>query len=139
MAQDNCIFCKIISGEVPSFKLLETDLHVVFLDIYPLAEGHALIVPKYHAEKLHQVPDEYLTDVLSIAKKVAVAIGCADYNILQNNGARAHQAALHVKHVHFHVIPKPDNDEEGLLLSGTQKKATPDQLGKLQADIKSKL
>ncbi|KAG2130763.1 HIT-like domain-containing protein [Suillus bovinus] len=108
-----CIFCKIIKGEIPSFKLIETETSYSFLDIVPLSRGHALIIPKDHAAKLHELPDEYLADVMPIAKKIATAQGPENYyNILQNNSRITHQV---VDHVHFHIIPKPDaSDEEGL-------------------------
>ncbi|OBZ75062.1 Hit family protein 1 [Grifola frondosa] len=111
---DDCIFCKIINGEIPSFKILETELNYVFLDIGPTAEGHTLIIPKYHSNRMDEVPDKYLAEILPLAKKIAKAIGCVDYNILQNNGKIAFQ---HVFHVHFHVIPKR-NEEEGLGIGG---------------------
>jgi len=106
---DECLFCKIIQGEIPSHKILETDLNYILLDISPLVEGHTLIVPKYHSSKMDEVPDEYLAEILPLAKKIALATGIPDYNILQNNGKIAFQ---HVFHVHFHVIPR--TEEEGL-------------------------
>jgi len=108
---ENCIFCKIIKGEIPSFKVVETELSFAFLDISPLAEGHTLIIPKYHSEKLHEVPDQYLADILTLAKKIALSTGLADYNILQSNGTIAFQ---HIPHVHLHLIPKP-NLEDGIV------------------------
>ncbi|EIN06877.1 hit family protein 1 [Punctularia strigosozonata HHB-11173 SS5] len=104
-ARHSCLFCRIIQGTLPCAKLLETDKTLVFLDIGPVSEGHALIIPKFHGQKMHDVPDDYLQEILPIAKKVALAIGADDYNILQNNGRLAFQ---HVMHVHFHVIPKYD-------------------------------
>ncbi|KAG6902413.1 Adenosine 5'-monophosphoramidase [Termitomyces sp. Mi166 len=131
----SCIFCKIIKGEIPSFKLVETELSFAFLDIGPLSKGHALIIPKYHAAKLHELPDEHLTDILPIAKKIALAQGVADYNILQNNGRLAHQE---VDHVHFHVIPKPD-DKQGLIVGWPAKQADKEELKKLTEELVSKL
>ncbi|KAH9919287.1 HIT-like protein [Fomitopsis serialis] len=133
----SCIFCKIVKGEIPSFKLIETESAFSFLDINPLAKGHALVIPKYHAEKLHDVPDEHLKDLMVIAKKIAVAQGFVDYNILQNNGRIAHQE---VDHVHFHVIPKPSaTDTEGLVIGWPQQKLSMDELSKLHEEIKGKL
>jgi diadenosine tetraphosphate (Ap4A) HIT family hydrolase len=77
-------------------KLIETEHTFAFMDIGPIAPKHSLIVPKYHAAKLHELPDEHLTELLPIAKKVALATGAQDYNILQNNGRAAHQAVDHV-------------------------------------------
>lgn len=107
----NCIFCKIIEGSIPCHKVYESDLSLAFLDIAPVSEGHTQVIPKYHAVTLHDLPDEYLRDILPIAKKVALATGVKDFNILQNNGKIAFQ---HVDHVHFHVVPKP-NKEEGII------------------------
>ncbi|TFK23622.1 HIT-like protein [Coprinopsis marcescibilis] len=133
----SCIFCKIIKGEIPSYKLIETEFSFSFLDIGPLSKGHALIIPKYHAEKLHELPDEHLTDVLPIAKKIAAAQGVPDYNILQNNGRIAHQE---VPHVHFHVIPKPStSDDEGLVIGWPVKKFEKDEMEKIYDAIKQKL
>lgn len=132
-----CIFCKIIKGEIPSYKLVETDLLYSFLDIGPLSRGHALIIPKYHAEKLHEVPDEYLSATLPIAKKLALAIGAEDYNILQNNGKLAHQE---VNHVHFHIIPKPSaSDDEGLVIGWPTHKVPQEDLKKLHEELLNKL
>lgn len=77
-------------------KLHETEHTFAFMDIGPVAPYHSLVIPKYHAVKLHDMPDEYLTEILPIAKKIAKATGATDYNILQNNGRSAHQAVDHV-------------------------------------------
>ncbi|KAG7444181.1 HIT-like protein [Guyanagaster necrorhizus] len=133
----SCIFCKIIKGEIPSLKLLETDLSYAFLDIGPLSKGHALVIPKYHAEKLHQLPDEHLTDILPIAKRIAIAQGVENYNILQNNGRIAHQV---VDHVHFHVIPKPSNtDKEGLVIGWPTQQIEKSELTKIFEELKEKI
>ncbi|KAF8601340.1 HIT-like protein [Ceratobasidium sp. AG-I] len=133
----SCLFCKIIKGEIPSMKLLETSLSYSFLDIGPLSKGHCLVIPKYHGEKLHDIPDEYLADALPIAKKLAIATGATDYNILQNNGTIAHQV---VPHVHFHVIPKPSaTDTEGLVIGWPTQKLEKEELQKVFEEIKSKL
>ncbi|KAF8601335.1 HIT-like protein [Ceratobasidium sp. AG-I] len=133
----SCLFCKIIKGEIPSMKLLETSLSYSFLDIGPLSKGHCLVIPKYHGEKLHVIPDEYLADALPIAKKLAIATGATDYNILQNNGKIAHQV---VPHVHFHVIPKPSaTDTEGLVIGWPTQKLEKEELQKVFEEIKSKL
>ncbi|KDQ49218.1 hypothetical protein JAAARDRAFT_165714 [Jaapia argillacea MUCL 33604] len=133
----SCLFCKIIKGEIPSFKLVETELSYSFLDIGALSRGHSLVIPKYHAEKLHEVPDEYLTDSMIVAKKIAVAVGCENYNILQNNGKIAHQI---VPHVHFHMIPKPsESDSEGLVIGWPTQQISKEELAKLYEELKGKL
>ncbi|PFH63303.1 hypothetical protein XA68_14955 [Ophiocordyceps unilateralis] len=130
-----CIFCRIIKGEIPCMKLFESEKLLAFLDIGPLSKGHALVIPKYHGPKLADIPDEHLTEVLPVIKKLVKATGASDYNILQNNGALAHQQ---VDHVHFHMIPKP-NKEEGLGISWPTTTADMDKLKALCEDIKSKM
>ncbi|KAJ3525137.1 hypothetical protein NM688_g8451 [Phlebia brevispora] len=132
-----CIFCKIIKGDIPSYKLIETDQLFSFLDIGPLSRGHALVIPKYHAEKMHELPDEYLSATLPVAKKIALALGCENYNILQNNGKIAHQE---VNHVHFHIIPKPsESDTEGLVVGWPTHPTDHDDLKKLHDELLKKL
>jgi diadenosine tetraphosphate (Ap4A) HIT family hydrolase len=130
------------------------------LDIGPLSKGHSLIIPKCmyapflqlhpvlyggthdrygidHSEKLDGVPDEYLADTLPLAKKIAIALGAENYNVLQNNGAIAHQV---VKHVHFHVIPKPSaSDDDGLVIGWPAKDANKDELKAFWEQLKGKL
>ncbi|KAF5314853.1 hypothetical protein D9619_007264 [Psilocybe cf. subviscida] len=130
-----CLFCKIIKGDIPSFKVFETELSFAFLDIGPLSKGHALVIPKYHAEKMHELPDEHLSDVLPIAKKIAIAQGVPDYNILQNNGRLAHQEVFHV---HFHVIPKP-NAEEGLSVGWPAQSLPKEEMQKIFDEIREKI
>ncbi|ORY77265.1 putative histidine triad protein Hnt1 [Leucosporidium creatinivorum] len=133
----SCVFCKIIKGDIPSFKLVETDKTFAFFDIGPVSKGHALVIPKYHGAKLHDLPDEHLTELLPVVKKIAVAVGAEDYNVLQNNGRIAHQQ---VDHVHFHMIPKPRaSDEEGLVVGWPTKPADMDELKKFAEEIREKL
>ncbi|WVQ85733.1 hypothetical protein IAT38_007900 [Cryptococcus sp. DSM 104549] len=135
----SCIFCKIIKGEIPSMKLLETDTVFAFMDIGPIAKGHCLVIPKHHAEKLTDLPDDQMADILPTCRKLAVATGAENFNILQNNGRPAHQI---VDHVHFHVIPKPADagDKEGLVVGWpTQKDLSKDEISKIFEQMKSKL
>ncbi|KAL6816049.1 HIT family protein 1 [Trichoderma sp. SZMC 28013] len=131
----SCIFCRIIKGEIPALKLFESEKTLAFLDIGPLSKGHALVIPKYHGAKLADIPDDQLSEILPTLKKLVTATGATDYNILQNNGAIAHQQ---VNHVHFHMIPKP-TETEGL---GITWDSTPGDMDKLKAlceDIKAKI
>ncbi|PFH47129.1 hypothetical protein AMATHDRAFT_77352 [Amanita thiersii Skay4041] len=136
---EKCIFCLIIKGKIPSFKVLETNYSLAFLDISPVSDGHTQIIPKYHARTIADLPDEYLRDVGPMMKKVAMATGVENYNILQNNGRLAFQ---HVDHVHFHVIPKP-NEKEGLVLSleqnWPQKKVEKEELANICERLKAKI
>ncbi|WVQ71322.1 hypothetical protein IAR50_000850 [Cryptococcus sp. DSM 104548] len=134
----SCIFCKIVKGEIPSFKLIETETILAFMDIGPIAKGHCLVVPKYHAAKLADLPDDQMSEILPALKKLAIATGAENYNILQNNGKPAHQE---VDHVHFHVIPKPADagDKEGLVVGWPAQKTPMDDIKKTFEEIKSKL
>ncbi len=101
------IFGKIIRGEIPCHRVYEDDQVLAFLDVNPLSPGHTLVIPKEAAPTLDKLSDESaaaLGRVLPrIARAVMAATGASDYNVLQNNGAAAHQAVFHV---HFHIIPK---------------------------------
>ncbi|KAF8475935.1 HIT-like domain-containing protein [Kalaharituber pfeilii] len=131
----SCIFCKIVKGDIPAFKLFESEKVLAFLDIQPLSRGHALVIPKFHGAKLHEIPDDQLAELLPVAKKLAVATGAVDYNILQNNGRAAHQF---VDHVHLHMIPKP-NSQEGLGISWPAQEIETDKLKTLLEELKSKI
>ncbi len=107
-----CVFCKIVAGEIPCLALVNDDAALAFLDISPLAEGHVLLIPKAHYRTLEEMPAELAARVLgrlpALAKAVRSATGAEGYNVLQNNGRVAHQF---VPHVHFHVIPRSSGDE----------------------------
>ncbi|MCA9706426.1 MAG: HIT family protein [Myxococcales bacterium] len=107
------IFDKILDGAIPCHKVYEDDHVLAFLDIAPLSEGHTLVIPKERKAYLHELSDEQaaaLGRVLPrLARAVMNATGATAYNILQNNGAAAHQAVFHV---HFHIIPR--HGERGL-------------------------
>lgn len=111
MSGDNCIFCKMVAGEIPVTKIYEDDAVLSFLDIGPLSDGHTLVIPKQHFEKLHECPVDVLSRVGSqlgkIAKAVATAMGSDGYNVLCNTGRAAGQL---VGHVHFHIIPRNTGD-----------------------------
>jgi len=130
-----CIFCKIVKGDIPSFKLFESDKILAFLDIQPLSRGHALVIPKHHGTKLTDIPDDALTEILPVVKRLAAASGAENYNVLQNNGRLAHQE---VDHVHFHMIPKP-NATEGLGIGWPAGATDMDALKQLHAALKAKM
>ncbi|KAJ4164080.1 hypothetical protein LMH87_005766 [Akanthomyces muscarius] len=130
-----CLFCRIVKGEIPCMKLFESEKTLAFLDIGPLSKGHALVIPKFHGAKLADIPDDQLTEILPTLKKLVSATGATDYNILQNNGTIAHQQ---VHHVHFHMIPKP-NETEGLGINWPATTGDMDKLKALCEDIKSKM
>ena len=105
--KNDCIFCAIAAGEIPSFKVYEDELVLAYLDINPFSAGHTLVIPKAHTEGLLDTPDETLAAIIARVKKVAAhikaALPCEGFNILQNNGEAAGQT---VKHVHFHIVPR---------------------------------
>jgi histidine triad (HIT) family protein len=105
------IFSKIIRGEIPCHKVYEDDKVFAFLDIGPLSHGHTLVIPKEPAPTLDKLSDESAAAIGRVLPRLCRAVmkatGTSDYNILQNNGAPAHQAVMHV---HFHIIPKPSGD-----------------------------
>ncbi|HMB55476.1 MAG TPA: HIT family protein [Thermoanaerobaculia bacterium] len=107
MNQSETIFDKILAGEIPCYRLYEDDHVLAFLDVGPLSDGHTLVIPKERAAYLHELSDDAaaaLGRVLPrLCRAVMAATGAGAYNVLQNNGASAHQAVFHV---HFHVIPK---------------------------------
>lgn len=108
---NNCIFCKLIAGEIPSIKLMETDQVLAFMDIGPLVKGHALVIPKQHMEQLADAPQTVLHEIMDAVQQVARAMARAlktdGINIHQANGAAAGQV---VPHLHFHVIPRFEHD-----------------------------
>jgi len=108
---NECVFCKIVSGELPSTKIYEDATVLVFMDINPLEEGHALVIPKEHLDPITNVPDNILKEIIVVAKKIAAAqltgLNAVGVNITQANGSGAGQE---VPHVHFHVIPRYSSD-----------------------------
>ena len=115
MRNDNCIFCKIANGVIPSNTLYEDDLFKVILDLNPVTKGHALILPKNHFDDLLSIDEETGSKVLMVASKIATAmkktLKCDGVNILQNNGEAAGQTVFHL---HFHVIPRYVGDTVNL-------------------------
>ena len=111
MSSEDCIFCKIAKGLVPSKKIYEDKTVFAFLDIGPVSDGHTLVIPKEHFEKLHECSGEVLSElsrcVARIADAVVSATGAEAYNVLCNNGRAAGQL---VEHVHFHIIPRNSGD-----------------------------
>ncbi|MDH4121162.1 MAG: HIT family protein [Deltaproteobacteria bacterium] len=110
----SCIFCRIVAGEIPAEKVYEDDHTLALMDINPVADGHLLVIPKSHHETLAETPEKVLHQVISVVKKMALALpqaaGTEHMNILQNNGKMAFQS---VPHVHFHLIPRREGDGIG--------------------------
>ena len=109
---DNCIFCKIANGEIPSVTLYEDEEFRVILDVNPASKGHSLILPKSHAANLYELPRETAGKAMILAKKVAdglsEGLNCDGLNVLQNNGEPAGQTVFHF---HMHLIPRYQDDQ----------------------------
>ncbi len=112
----DCIFCKIIAGQVPSVKIFEDDRSLAFMDINPRSDGHCLIIPKIHAPTLFDIEEKDLLAVVSTAKKVAMAIKASlapdGMQVYQLNGKAAMQL---IDHFHIHLVPRWKNDRADLL------------------------
>ena len=104
------IFDKILDGDIPCHRVYEDEHVLAFLDVAPLSKGHTLVIPKERRAHLHELSDDASAAIGRVLPRVARAVmgatGASDYNVLQNNGAGAHQAVMHV---HFHIIPKWKN------------------------------
>lgn len=117
MRKENCIFCKIANGEIPSKTLYEDRNFRVILDLGPATKGHALILPKEHAENLYDLPKESASEVMVLAQKMAATfvekLHCDGLNLMQNNGEVAGQT---VRHFHLHLIPRYVDDGQSINL-----------------------
>lgn len=109
---DNCIFCKLANGQIPTNSYYEDEDFKVIMDASPAAKGHSIILPKTHAANLFELPDEYCEKIMKVAKKCATAVKetlhCDGVNILQNNGEAAGQTVFHL---HVHIIPRMKDDD----------------------------
>ena len=117
MKQDNCIFCKLANGDIPTNTIFEDEDFRVFLDAGPATKGHALVVPKDHFADIYEIEPETLGKAAKVAQKVIKSatkvLGCDGYNIVQNNGETAGQTVFHF---HMHLIPRyKDMDNSNLI------------------------
>ena len=138
MKKDDCIFCKIAAGEIPSSTVYEDENFRAILDLGQGEEGLALVIPKDHSENLLDVSPETAKKALSVISKTANAIkdamGCDGINVVQNNGEAAGQTVMHL---HFHIIPRYNNDNVNI---GWQPmKQSTDELAATAELIKAKL
>jgi len=111
MNADDCIFCRMVAGQIPVTKVYEDEIVLAFLDIGPISDGHTLVIPKQHFERLHDCPPDLLGEVASrlgrIAGAVVAAMNADGYNLLCNNGRAAGQL---IEHLHFHIVPRNVGD-----------------------------
>jgi len=135
----DCIFCKILAGEIPCSKVYEDTQFIAFLDIRPVHKGHVLIVPKKHFVNIFDTPDEEAEAIYKVARTIAKAVkdatGCDGINVVQNNNAAAGQEVFHS---HLHVIPRFENDK--LRFASIHKVYDSfDEMGEMAEKIKSVL
>jgi len=120
-SQSDCIFCKIVSGQIPALRVYEDDHCLAFLDIGPLAQGHTLVIPKEHFEELTDMPAEQVAAIARqlprLAKAVIEAVSAEGINVLVNQGKVAGQD---VPHVHWHIIPRVAEDGLGYRWNASQ-------------------
>ena len=125
--KENCIFCKIIKKEIPSYTVFEDGNVLAFLDTFPTNPGHTLIVPKYHAENIFEIEETTLAELSKqskiIAAKLKNNLKCDGINILQNNGTHAGQK---VHHYHMHIIPRFENDKVSIKFNAQHDMITPE-------------
>jgi len=134
---DDCIFCKIIKGEIPSIKLYEDEKTIAFLDIYPVAKGHTLIIPKNHSATLYDISIEDAeavgATVSRVAKTVKKVLKCDGVNVYQGNEKAAMQEIFHV---HFHVIPRFEDDGIVFMAQKSELKEDPEMTDALIQSLK---
>jgi len=137
MRDENCIFCKILAGEIPSTAVYEDDDFKAILDVNTAARGHVIILPKNHAANIYELPDEDASKIMVVAKKIATAIEkayrCDGVNILQNNGEAAGQTVFHL---HVHVIPRFKGDTVNI---GWKQGDMPEDLDAICKEIQAQL
>lgn len=138
MKDTNCIFCKIANGEIPSAAVYEDDDFRVILDLNPASKGHALILPKEHADDLFSLSEETAKKLLPLAKKLGAAmkeaLGCSGLNLVQNNGASAGQTVMHF---HLHLIPRYDGGDA--MVQWEPHASEPQELAEISEKIKGVL
>ena len=134
MKLDNCIFCKIINGDIPSRRIYEDENFVVMMDVSPASKGHSLLLPKEHYANMFEMPEELLAEVLKVAQKVAAkmmtALNADGINILQNNGEAAGQTVFHY---HMHLIPRYNGEEP--MLTWEPKSYSADEMDAIKSSI----
>lgn len=129
-----CIFCSIVKGDIPSYKIYEDDEFLAFLDISQAEIGHTLVVPKKHYDNFLEMDDETAKKMIVLVKKLAnkikIATNASGINILNNNGITAGQS---VNHVHYHIIPRYENDD--LVIKFTEHKLSEKEFNDLKDKI----
>lgn len=137
MRDANCIFCKIIAGEIPSNTIYEDDEFKVILDLAPAAKGHALILPKEHYADIYEIDEEVAGKAMKLAKKLAIhmteVLGCDGFNILQNNHEVAGQTVFHF---HMHLIPRYKEAKNNDILKWSEETFSSDEMAEIKEALK---
>lgn len=137
----DCIFCKIVKGEIPATKVFENEHVMAFLDISQVTKGHTLVIPKVHKENLYELTPEIAGQLFQVTPKLANAIKAAynpvGLNLLNNNGEKAGQSVFHF---HMHLIPRyGEGDGFGAIWKSHQSEYTSEELKSIADTISSKL
>lgn len=137
MKNDNCIFCKLANGEIPTNTIYEDEDFRVFLDNAPATKGHALVVPKNHFANIYEIDAETLASAVKVGQKVikhaTEVLGCEGYNLLQNNGEVAGQTIFHF---HMHLIPRYENMDNSQMLKCAAGTASDEELKALTESLR---
>lgn len=136
MKDENCIFCKLANGEIPTNKIYEDEDFTVILDASPATRGHALILPKEHFANLYEISDETAAKALPLAKKLIKhmkeVLNCDGFNVLQNNGETAGQTVFHF---HMHLIPRYAGKEQ--ILNWSHEAFTDEEMKEIAESLKA--
>ena len=138
MKDNNCIFCKLASGEIPTNTFYEDDTFRVILDAAPASKGHALILPKDHYANLYEIDEEVAAKAMKLAKKMAVhmtdVLKCDGFNLVQNNGETAGQTVFHF---HMHLIPRYKDMKNNDILSWNHEEFTEEEMKEICESLKT--
>ena len=137
MKDNNCIFCKLANGDIPTNAIYEDDDFKVILDASPASKGHALILPKEHYANIYEIDDEVLAKASKLAKKIIThekdVLKCDGYNVVQNNGEVAGQTVFHY---HMHLIPRYASDDNTNMIEWKHKEFTDDEMAQICKEMK---
>lgn len=135
----DCIFCKIVKGEIPCYKICETENVFAFLDAYPLTDGHVLVIPKKHYVNVFDIDEKVLEEIISVSKRIAEKMknefGADAVNLLNASGKEAGQSVFHF---HMHVVARRENDNLGFSKwwASNSKEGDKDQLKQIADKLK---
>ena len=136
MKKDDCIFCKIAAGEIPSRKIYEDKDLIAIMDLSPTSKGHSLIIPKEHYTNIYDIDEEVAGKAMKLAKKLAghmtEVLGCDGFNILQNNHEVAGQTVFHF---HMHLIPRYQNAKNNDILMWSHENFSDEEMAQIRDSL----